>query len=112
MSVHVDVLSSEADKIVGNAEIGHRPIPADITEMTYPLQRARQFAYQYGAYSSRPSYASFVVVLDVYERLAKEIDAARTDEQRWKAVLGRLPVQYAELQRDVSETRAALAKER
>ena len=27
MSVHVDVLSSEADKIVGNAEIGHRPAP-------------------------------------------------------------------------------------
>lgn len=112
MSVHVDVLSSEADKIVGNAEIGHRPAPADITEMTYPLQRARQFAYQYRAYAKRPSYASFVVLLDAYERLAKEIDAARGDEQRWKAILPRLPLQYAELQRDVRETRAAVAAER
>ena len=80
--------------------------------MTYPLQRARQFAYQYRAYASRPSYVSFVALLDAYERLTKEIDAARGDEQRWKAILGRLPVQYAELRRDVREVRAAIAKER
>ena len=41
-----DVLSAVAEKAVDNAGAGQRPASNAVTELTYPLQRARQFAYQ------------------------------------------------------------------
>jgi hypothetical protein len=85
MRVHLDVLGGLADKAAFNAEHGARPTSNDVTELTYPLERARQFAYQYRSYAERESYRRFVTALDRYQALVETVDAARGDEARWAA---------------------------
>src|SRR5262245_41670651 len=84
MRVHLEVLESLADKAAGNVAAGQRPTSNDITELTYPLQRARQFAYQYRSDSERESYRRFIAALDRYQAMVDAIDAARGDEARWQ----------------------------
>ena len=85
MRVHLDVLCGMADKAAVQCRHGQRPTSNDVTELTYPLQRARQFAYQYRSYAERESYRRFVAALDRYQALVEAIDAARGDEARWAA---------------------------
>ena len=111
MRVHLDVLSGMAEKAAYNAQTGRRPTSNDITELTYPLQRARQFAYQYRGYADRASYQRFAVALDRYQALADAIDAARGDEARWAAERARLGAQYEAWRAAADAVRAALARE-
>ena len=111
MSVHLEVLSSMADKVTAIAATGRRPRPNDITELTYPLQRARQFTQQYQDYRKRESYRLFVAWLDRYEKFVVTIDAARGDAARWEVRRSELPAQQAALAQAVGKVRAALARE-
>jgi hypothetical protein len=111
MRVHLDVLSAMADKAAYNAQIGRRPTSNDVTELIYPLQRARQFAYQYRASAQRESFASFVAALDRYQALVDAIDAARGDAARWEIERTQLPAQYAAWRGAAERTRSALARE-
>ena len=45
MGIHLEVLADLTEKLVTKAEAGVRPRPNDITELSYPLHRARQFAH-------------------------------------------------------------------
>ena len=116
MRVHLEVLSGLADKAMVNAEAGQRPTSNDVTELTYPLQRARQFAHQYRGYAERESYQLFVAALDRYQALVETIDAARGDAARWAAERPRLAAAYqawreaAEQARDRAERRNVEAK--
>jgi hypothetical protein len=112
LRVHLEVLSSFTDKAIANAASGQRPTSADVTELTYPLQRARQFAYQYRGYAERGSYARFGVALDRYQTLVDAIDAARGDAARWDAERTLLPAQAAAFRQAAEDVRTALANER
>lgn len=111
MRVHLDVLGGMADKAAGNAATGRRPASNDVTELQYPLQRARQFAYQYRADERRESYRLFVAALDRYQALVEAIDAARGDVQRWSAAQPALPALYEAWQQAAGQVRAALEQE-
>ena len=111
LAVHVDVLLGMADKIVAKSEAGRRPTPNDLTELLYPLQRARQFAGQFRAQSGRGSYRAFGELLDRYEELVKKIDAARADDARWAALRTELPQYLEDVGRRGDEVRAALVAE-
>jgi len=111
LRVHLDVLSSMADKAVYNAQAGARPTSNDVTELTYPLQRARQFAYQYRGYDARESYRLFVVALDRYQALADAIDVARGDPARWDAERAQVGAQYQVWREAADRVREALARE-
>ena len=111
MRVHLEVLSGMAAKVVAVAGTGRRPRPNDIIELTYPLQRARQFARQYEDYSERRSYRLFVACLDRYEYLVLGIDAARGEAERWAVRRTELPAQHAALAQAMEQVRAALASE-
>lgn len=112
MRVHLDVLSAMADKAAYNAQTGQRPTSNDVTELTYPLQRARQFAYQYRNYADRESYRAFGAALDRYQALVDAIDAARGDAGRWEAERTLLASQNAAWRAAAEEVRAALTRER
>ena len=111
MRVHLDVLSGMAEKAAYNAQTGQRPSSNDVTELTYPLQRARQFAYQYRGYADRESYQRFAVALDRYQALTDAIDAARGDAVRWAAERSQLGAQHEAWRAAADEVRAALAHE-
>ena len=112
LRVHLDVLSGLADKAAFNAESGRRPTSNDVTELTYPLERARQFAYQYRSYADRESYQRFVAALDRYQALVTAIDAARGDEARWAAARPQIAALQTAWRGAAEEARAALARER
>lgn len=111
MRVHLDVLESLADKAAGNVAAGQRPTSNDVTELTYPLQRARQFVYQYRSDAERASYRRFIEALDRYQVLVDAIDGARGDEARWVAERSALPAQAAAWRAAAEQTRAALIAE-
>jgi hypothetical protein len=111
MRVHLEVLSDMAQKSADNAASGQRPTSNDVTELTYPLQRARQFAYQYRSYATRESYGRFVAALDRYQALSEAIDGARGDQERWTTERAALPAQYAAWHAAAEQARAALARE-
>lgn len=111
MRVHVDVLTSVLSKVADKIESGRPVTPADITELTYPLQRARQFARQYQSEAQRDSHRRFVELLDRFESLVDSIDRARTDEERWRRLRPRLDTERREILRLGEEVRAALKQE-
>jgi len=111
MQVHLDVLADMAEKALYNAESGRRPSSNEVTELTYPLQRARQFAHSFRSYAARESYRRFVAALDQYQAFTDAIDAARGDDARWAAERGQLAARYAAWSTAASQARAALAEE-
>ena len=111
LRVHLDVLGGMADKAMYNAQAGQRPTSNEVTELTYPLQRARQFAYQYRSYGERESYRLFVSALDRYQALSEAIDAARGDAARWEAERVQIGAQYQAWRDAADQVRAALARE-
>jgi len=112
LAVHLQVLSSMTTKLLETADAGGRPSPSDVTEVLYPLRRARQFARQFESYSDRPSYREFVRSLDFYEKLVNEVDAARADEQRWQARRAQLAAPGEAFLDQARRTREALERER
>ena len=111
MGIHLDVLSDLTEKLATKAEAGVRPRPSDITEMTYPLHRARQFAHQYRGYADRNSYGLFVKFVDRYEGFVDTVDSVRGDQQRWTAAQAQLILDQATLAQASQRVREALARE-
>jgi hypothetical protein len=112
LTVHLEVLSSMATKLLDTAAAGQRPSPNEITELLYPLHRARQFVQQYASYSERASYREFVTSLDFYEKLVDEVDAARADDQRWQARRAKLKAPAEAFLDQARRTREALNREK
>jgi len=111
MRIHLEVLSGVAAKAAYNAAAGRRPASNEVTELLYPLQRARQFAHQYRAYEARASYARFVAALDRYEAFGGAIDAARGDAARWAAERSTVAARYDAWREAADQARAALERE-
>lgn len=112
LSVHVQVLSSMAEKAVDGADPNRRPSASDVAELLYPLRRARQFAEQYEAQRDRASYQAFVALLDLYEHFVQGIDVARTEDDRWAALEPHLAEQRQGLEAAIGHVRDALGRER
>jgi hypothetical protein len=112
VAVHVDVLASVAAKMRAKSAAGTRPSASDVTEMLYPLHRARQFARQYDAYAARESYRRFTELTDRYDTLTRLIDANRGDPARWQAAQAALHAAADAVQAGAERVRAALAPER
>jgi len=83
IAVHVDVLSEMTGKASALGMLGTRPSPSDLTELMYPLERARQFIGEYRDEAERPSYQRFVAAVDAYEGLIMAIDAERGSADSW-----------------------------
>jgi hypothetical protein len=77
MEVHLDVLTQTADKLSSVVASGRGPTAEGMAEYVYPAQRAREFMRQFSGYSDRKSYQQFGVLVDRYEALVREVDAAR-----------------------------------
>lgn len=111
LTIHLEVLCSMTNKLLQTAEAGRRPSPSDVTELLYPLRRARQFAHQYRGYSERRSYREFVASLDLYEKLVDEVDEARADQKRWQALRAKLGVPAQAFLAQAARTRKVLQEE-
>jgi hypothetical protein len=112
LHVHLDVLSALAEKAASNAAAGRRPSSNDVTELTYPLQRARQFVDRYRTDAGRESYRLFVAALDRYQAFVEAIDAARGDKARWETARADVEARYEAWRAAAEQVRAALAGER
>jgi hypothetical protein len=111
MRVHLDVLAGIADKAAGNAAAGQRPSSNDVTELTYPMERAQQFVAAYRNDAERESYRRFVAALAHYRALVDAIDAARGQPARWDAARPEVAALYQSWQTAADQVRAALARE-
>ena len=78
MEVHLDVLTQTADKLCSVVESGRGPTTEGMAEYVYPAQRARTFLRQFATYSERRSYQQLGALLDRYEALVRDVDAARS----------------------------------
>lgn len=112
MRVHLDVLAGIADKAAANAAAGQRPSSNDVTELTYPMERAQQFVAAYRNDAERESYRLFVAALARYRALVDAIDAARGEAARWDAARPEVAALYRNWQAAAADARAALARER
>lgn len=108
--VHVDVLSGLAQKMGGIADSGRRPSPNDLTEMLYPLTRARHFLDEYRDESGRESYHAFSDLVARYEHFVTAVDAARGTAESWEAFRPRAGDMLRSVDTAVERTRAALAE--
>jgi len=110
IEVHLDVLDGMAQKIDGIAAMGRRPSPNDLTELIYPLTRARQFTSKYESEGGRESYREFLEVVGAYEQLVAAVDAARGTDASWQATRQIVRDQVRVVAARVVATRAALAE--
>jgi hypothetical protein len=110
VAVHLDVLVGMAHKIDAIAQSGRRPSPNDLTELMYPLSRARQFSAQYESESGRESYRAFLDVVDAYDELVGAVDAARGTEAGWEATRARVRGQVRVVDARVARARSVLAE--
>jgi hypothetical protein len=111
MRVHLEVLSGMARKAEARAETDRRPAPNDVTELLYPLERARQFLRQNQKRAGRPSYRAFEELLARYADFVAEVDSARVDEERWREFRARVAGDVRALEDRAAAVRAALQKE-
>jgi hypothetical protein len=105
MAVHVDVLTQTAAKLCAVVEAGRGPTAQGMAEYVYPAQRAREFMSQFSGYSTRASYQKFSALVDRYEAMVRQVDAARAQGADWRAQLPQLTSQRDALQRLGAEIR-------
>jgi hypothetical protein len=108
MGVHLDVLTQTADKLYSVVDSGRGPTAEAMAEYVYPAQRAREFMRQFNSYSSRPSYRQFGALVDRYEVLVHEVDAARAQGRLGREEAARVKTASEALRALAAEARAAL----
>ena len=109
LSVHVDVLTQTAAKLVAVVQANRMPAAEDMAEYTYPSKRAREFLHQFRGDSQRRSYQQLGELLDRYDAMVHEVDAARAQGQVPGAA--RLTAQREALQALAEAIRAQLQRE-
>lgn len=111
LDVHVDVLQGLAGKIGALASAGGRPTPNDLTEMIYPLERARGFLRDYRDEAARESYRSFAALVDEYAALVSAVDAARGVPEQWEALREDVARRARLVEESAARVRATAARE-
>ena len=111
MGVHVDVLTQMAAKLCAVAESGREVSAEGMAEYVYPAKRAREFLQQASAQQQRRSYQQFGALVDRYEAMVRDADAARARGQRCKDLLPQLTGARDALQTLAAEIRADLKAE-
>jgi len=108
MTIHLEVLSGMVNKVVSIADAGQRPTPNDVTELTYPLERAQLFLQQFQSRQREKSYQHFAAFLARYRDFVAAVDNARTDDGRWAGLHARIHDEAAGLQAVIEEIRVDL----
>ena len=108
MNVYLDVLTQTADKLHSVVESGRGPTAEGMAEYVYPAQRAREFMRQFSGYSGRRSYQQFGALVDRYEVLVREVDAARSQGRLGPEEAARVKSESDALSALAASTRAAL----
>jgi hypothetical protein len=111
IEVHLEVLQGLAGKMAAVAASGGRPTPNDLTEMIYPLERARGFLDEYRDQRQRESYRVFASLVDEYAGLVSAVDAARGEPERWQAFRGEVEPRVARIDGAAERVRASLSRE-
>jgi hypothetical protein len=111
MAVHLDVLTQTAAKLCAVVESGRGLTTEGMAEYVYPAQRAREFLHQFSGQSGRESYKRFATLVDRYEAMVREVDAARAAERDWKPELPHLNAEREALAQLAADVRADLKRE-
>jgi hypothetical protein len=111
MAVHLDVLAQTASKLCAVVESGHGPTAEGMAEYVYPAQRAREFLHQFSGQSGRESYKQFTTLVERYESMVREADAARVAGCDGKPALPQLTAGCAALAPLAAAVRADLRRE-
>jgi hypothetical protein len=108
MQVHLDVLTQTADKLCSVVESGRGPTAEGMAEYVYPAQRAREFMRQFSGYRERRSYQQFSTLVERYEALVHEVDAARAQGRLGPEILVQLKSEYDVLRASADAIRTDL----
>jgi hypothetical protein len=110
LSVHLDVLTQTAAKLSAVVESGRGLAAESMAEYVYPAQRGREFLRQFGGYSGRQSYQKFMVFLDRYEAMVRDVDAQRAANPPGRIDLAKLKAQNETLAQLAADIRGLSAK--
>jgi len=110
LAIHVDVLLGMVDKMAWKVDSGEPATPNDVTELLYPLERARQFEARYRDDLAPQSLRLFVVLLDRYEDFARHVDRTRANGAAWRSARPALLRRAAKLRRIGALLRAQLRR--
>jgi len=111
MQVHLDVLTQTAAKLCAVVDAGRGLSAEAMAEYVYPAQRAREFLHQFSNQSGRASYRQFSALLEHYETMVRDVDAARAAGREWAQMSPQLHVQCDALLRQAAAVRADLTRD-
>jgi len=98
-SVHAEVLTSMATKLVGVIEAGRPPKMEDMGEYVYPAKRAREFLESYDSHADYQSYRQLNDLIARYEALVQRVDADRAAGTDWAKVIDELRAENEAIRR-------------
>jgi hypothetical protein len=108
-SVHAEVLSLTAAKLVSLIEAGRPPAVESMGEYVYPAKRAREFLQSYVSYREYESHRRLTELVTRYETLVRRVDAARAAQSDWSREIDWLRAEGAALHRLAAEIDGSLA---
>jgi len=111
LSIHVDVLLGMVGKMAWKVEAGVAASPNDVTELLYPLERAREFEARYRGDDAPRSLRLFGVLLNRYDLFVRHVDRTRADAGAWRAARSALLERAAKLRRISTLVRAQVQRE-
>jgi hypothetical protein len=108
VSVHAEVMTLTAAKLVSLIEAGRPPAAESMGEYVYPARRARELLRSYAGYSEYASYRKLEELVQRYETLVQRIDALRAGRSDWSGEIDGLRAEAEALRRLAAEIDAAL----
>jgi hypothetical protein len=111
LPVHLEVLTYTAAKLCTLIASGRGLSTEGMAEYVYPARRGRDFLARYAGSRERPSYGKLQLLLDDYEGLVRDADAARASGQDLRSRLTEFEARRDRLFAQAEEVRNDLRRE-
>jgi hypothetical protein len=108
VSVHAEVLTLTAAKLVSLIEAGRSPAVERMGEYVYPAKRARGFLQSYASYGEYRSHRQLTELVTRYEALVRRVDAVRAAQRDWSGEIDSLRAEGKALHRLAAEIESSL----
>lgn len=108
VSVHAEVLTLTANKLVSLIEAGRPPTAESMGEFVYPAKRTRELLRDYAGYKDHQSYRQLEELVQRYETLVQRVDTLRAGRSDWGGEVAALRAETEALRRLAAEIDRAL----
>lgn len=108
VSVHAEVLTLTADKLVSLIEASRPPTAESMGEFVYPAKRTRELLRDYAGYEEYESYRKLEELVQRYETLVQRVDRLRAGRSDWAGEAAALRAETEAIRRLAAEIDGAL----